>query len=1097
MNPRQFLVRSLIYYRKAHLWVVLGTMISTAILVGALVIGDSVRYSLRKIVSGRLGKTEFALTSADRFFRTQMADDLADVLKTPVVPLLQTKGIAIAGEGQNRVNKIQVLGVDARFGQAEGFGNLYGGMAPGEVIVNRPLADLLGLEKKDEILLRMQKLDAFPKDAPLSLDSDLTVARRFAVKDIASDSALGRFNLRADQIAPHTVFIRLDLISREMDIPGRANVLLVAERTGNALDIQELDEAVEQVWSLADAGFELSDLLGKDVVELRSNRIFLDPFVADVSLELHEEAQPVLTYFVNEIRLGGVGSPYAFVAAPGAPIVPPDMGQDEVIINTWLADDIEARVGDRIRMAYFVMGPGRELEERTSEFRVRSIVPIDGIYADPTLLPDFPGLSGAEDCRDWDPGIPLDLAKIRDKDEDYWDDFRGTPKAFVTLNAAQDMWVNRFGNLTAIRFPGLARNDVANSLKKAMDPAAFGFVFRPVKKEGTLASSQSVDFSQLFLGLSFFIVVAALLLTSLLFVFNTENRSEENGLLLALGFPEKKVKSLVLREGAVLVAAGSLLGGLTGILYNGIILNALKTVWRGAIGTSALQVHVGLPSLALGISMGAAVAFFTIWLAARKQIRQSVAALQRGLAKIDVMRNKKPRLSFMLGIACLTADVAILFAADFGRGSRAFGFFFAAGSLFLIGGVAFSRILLYRAGKRSGKVRLRVLDIGIRNNARNRTRSLTLIGILACALFIVFTVGANRLNARKDAERRDSGTGGFALYGESTIPVLHDLDTEEGKKSYGLDIETAERARFVQFRVREGDDASCLNLNRVPTPQLIGVLPEELAKRRAFTFAEMTEDVDPENPWMVLAKDLPDGLIPAVADRTVIVWGLGKAVGDSLAFSDEKGNTYHCKLVGGLANSVFQGNIIISEKNFIQKYPSSSGYTLFLIDAPPDSIAEISANLSWALQDLGLDMIPASVRLEEFNTVQNTYLSIFLILGSFGLLLGSAGLGIILWRNVRERRGELALLRAVGTSQKTVRSILLVEHVALLAGGILLGLVAALLASLPSLLTPGTEIPYPTILIILIAVSLNGWLWTSWAAAMATREDLIPALRRE
>jgi len=406
--------------------------------------------------------------------------------------------------------------------------------------------------------------------------------------------------------------------------------------------------------------------------------------------------------------------------------------------------------------------------------------------------------------------------------------------------------------------------------------------------------------------------------------------------------------------------------------------------------------------------------------------------------------------------------------------------------------MAFGSVVLYYLGKKTDQIRLSQLSIGIRNNARNRMRSITLIGLLACGLFIVFTVGANRLNALKDAERRDSGTGGFALYGETSIPVLYDLNTIKGKQFYGLNAKKSEGVSYVQFRVKEGDDASCLNLNRVSTPQLIGVVHEELTRRDAFTFAEMTDEVDPENPWMVLAKSLPEGQVPAVADLTVIVWGLGKAVGDTLIYTDEKGDTFNLKLVGGLANSVFQGNIIISEETFIQKYPSSSGYRIFLLDAPPENVAEVRDNLTWAMQDQGLDLVPASTRLAEFNTVQNTYLSIFLILGSFGLLLGSVGLGIVVWRNVHERRGELALLRAVGFAGKSVRAILLSEHIALLIAGIFFGFFAALLATLPTLLTPGAEIPYPTILIILIIVGLNGVIWTysvwktslpSWSAA--------------
>jgi hypothetical protein len=82
MNLWKLLLRSLTFYRKSHLWVVLGTMVSTAILVGALVIGDSVRHSLQKIVFDRLGTTEYALSSGDRFFQARMADDLSKSLGT-------------------------------------------------------------------------------------------------------------------------------------------------------------------------------------------------------------------------------------------------------------------------------------------------------------------------------------------------------------------------------------------------------------------------------------------------------------------------------------------------------------------------------------------------------------------------------------------------------------------------------------------------------------------------------------------------------------------------------------------------------------------------------------------------------------------------------------------------------------------------------------------------------------------------------------------------------------------------------------------------------------------------------------------------------
>jgi ABC-type antimicrobial peptide transport system permease subunit len=242
---------------------------------------------------------------------------------------------------------------------------------------------------------------------------------------------------------------------------------------------------------------------------------------------------------------------------------------------------------------------------------------------------------------------------------------------------------------------------------------------------------------------------------------------------------------------------------------------------------------------------------------------------------------------------------------------------------------------------------------------------------------------------------------------------------------------------------------------------------------------------------------LPEGVIPAVADNTVIVWGLGKTVGDSLEYLDEKGEAFTVKLVGGLDNSIFQGNVIISERAFLAKYPSLSGYRFFLIDGPPEDLTEITGDISWAMQDQGMDLVRTSDRLAEFNQVENTYLAIFLILGSFGLLLGSVGIGIVVSRNVRERLGELALLRAVGFSRRSIQALILSEHLALLLAGILFGLTAALLATLPSLLAPGAEIPFSTILILLAIVLINGGIWTYTATRRGIEEDLLPALRRE
>jgi ABC-type antimicrobial peptide transport system permease subunit len=712
-------------------------------------------------------------------------------------------------------------------------------------------------------------------------------------------------------------------------------------------------------------------------------------------------------------------------------------------------------------------------------------------------MPDFPGLAGEENCRDWDPGIPVDFDKIRNKDEDYWDLHRGIPKAFVPLKTAQALWQNRFGNLTAIRFHNNSILQIEQNLKKELDPAAFGLVFRPVRKDGIRASTESVDFAELFLGLSFFIIIAAMILTGLLFVLSLEQRTKETGLYLALGFNHQLIRRIVFFESGLLAIIGVVLGGILGVFYNQIVLLGLTTIWQGAVGTTALSIHVELSSVMIGLISGLLIALITLILVIRKHTQKSVSILQAGSVTADQKLGKRrTRLSLVIGIGGFLIAILLIIFTGQGRGKEATIAFFGAGTLLLISSIALTSFYLDRMQKITAK-KPGLINLGIRNMSRSKLRSLLLVGLLASGLFIVFTVGANRHGAIQNPYERSSGTGGFAFYAQTLMPVLYDLNSDKGRDFYRLDDIDSEKVSFIPFRVKEGEDASCLNLNRVSTPQLIGLKPELLDKKRAFGFSTISEEVDKENPWLALNGDPGDDIIPGIADETVIIWGLGKSVGDTLDYMDERGNNFRIRLIAGLANSVFQGNIIISEDVLIERYPSVSGHRLFLVDCIPDVADSVSNTLSWAMQDLGIDITSTGDRLAGFNEVENTYLSIFLILGGFGLILGTIGLGIVVMRNILERRGELALLKAVGFSKSSINKLIFSEHILLLMIGTASGFITALIAVFPALITPGTAVPYITILITLLVILLSGGLWIFLATSFAVRGDLLPALRNE
>ena len=162
MRYRTLVYRSLVFYRRTHITVFLGVVVSTAILVGALVVGDSVRYSLKRLALNRLGGTEFALVSEERFFRVRLADDISARLGREVVPVIQLRGVAVSEGGLHRANRVQVLGVDSRFWALGRAAEPSGGIGPDEAVVNKQLAAKLGLREGDEFLLMFDSHDLMP-----------------------------------------------------------------------------------------------------------------------------------------------------------------------------------------------------------------------------------------------------------------------------------------------------------------------------------------------------------------------------------------------------------------------------------------------------------------------------------------------------------------------------------------------------------------------------------------------------------------------------------------------------------------------------------------------------------------------------------------------------------------------------------------------------------------------------------------------------------------------------------------------------------------------------------------------------------------------
>ncbi len=1099
--------QSLCFYWRTNLGVLLTVVVSTAILTGALVVGDSVRHSLRMMVNARLGSTQLALVPQNRFFTAGLANELADELNTSAAPVLHVRGMIADGNDKRRANRIEVLGVDERFFTVGAGKNPFGNNRDQGIVLNEQLATRLKVTVGDEVLLRIEKPSVMSRDLPVSPDSDLSVAFRLVVRAVATEKEFGRFSLRANQVAPLNAFVPLDWMQEKLGRDGQANVLLVADSSEGDISPENANEAIMKRWQLADAGIKLRRLDQQDVLEVRSRRIFIDESLAEAAMRASGKAVGILTYFVNELHFGDKATPYSMVTAMGRSpdaggIVPMEMRDNEIILTQWVADDLGARAGDLIELRYFTLTPMRKLREQAMNFRVREIIPMTSPAVDSDLMPDFPGLADVDNCRDWDSSIPVDLDKIRQKDEEYWDKYRGAPKAFITLEAGRKMWANRYGNLTSVRYPTSAISvpNLVESLLKTVNPSSVGLFFQPVRQSGIKAGGGSTDFGGLFLGLSMFLIISALILMSLIFVFGVEKRSGQIGMLLAVGFPPKLLRRLLLIESGALAVLGAIVGSVAALLYTRIMIYGLSTAWQSAIAGSTIRFYAKPSTLFAGAFGAVIVSLIAIWLTLRKQVSRPARELLAGNPEwqfFGAKRISKGRIGFGVAITAAVSAVVLLTVLGTGDSSAVSAAFFGAGALLLIAGLGLTHALLKIVAVSWNKTIASLAGLGLRNSTRRSGRSLAVVGLLACGIFLVIAVGANRHDPLADAHKRESGTGGFALFGQSSIGILHDLSSRAGRRSMGLDDRSLEDMQVVQLRVRDGDDASCFNLNRAQSPQLLGVQPDQLQERGSFTFTDVIEGAASKEAWNLLNRDLGQDVVPAVGDYATVIWALGKSVGDQLQYSDDKGNSFKLQIVGLLKNSILQGSLIIAGNEFIKRFPSEEGYRMLLIDCPEQKIDAVTDKLSFGLKDFGLDLMPAAQRLAEFSAVENMYLSIFQLLGGLGLILGSVGLGLVVLRNVLDRRGELAMLRAVGFDKITLRKMIFHEHSGLMLGGLACGVIAALVAVGPALKSPGAQSASFSLVLTIGAIGISGMLWIWIAANFALGGEMLDALRSE
>ena len=1093
MHLRQ-LKKSFRYFWQIHLTVALCTAVATGVLAGALIVGDSVRGSLRSLTIERLGTIQHALL-ADHFFQPDSLD------RQDKVPAVLLNGTIVAPQTQTRASKVNILGVTENFftfWDAETPPNLNkaAGQPFNAIIINEALQSELNVQVGDTLLVNIRQIaDIHPEFILGERDaSEAIQSLRLIVSGIVPSENVGRFSLRAHQSLPLNAFISLPVLQKALGQGDKINALFTKKTAPISPD--------ELALTLEALGLNIQAY--ETHFDLQSQEYLLKPILSETALTVAARHRipsfPTLTYLANTISANGRTVPYSTIIA-----LPTDDGKfaellsrhttesdrlaynleaqrtqtkpNEIVLNAWTAADLGVKIGDSINITYYRVGIDEEYLTETASFLLKGIVPIEGIAADRGIIPTFPGIHDTADMSEWESPFPIDYAIIRDKDEAYWDEYGATPKAFISLETGKRLWQNRFGDLTSIRMTAAPDTDVHETrtlfeteFLKEIQPEAVGFQFLSLQADGLQASAGATDFGMLFGSLSAFIIIAVALLVGMLFRIGVEQRSREIGILQAIGYPLVKVRRRFLYEGGIIAGIGSLIGCLLAVGYAQLMIFGLQTWWLPAIGTPFMELHASPWSLLSGVLISLGVVLISIRLTVHKLGRASAVSLLTGGTDFVDTTTGKPKT----------------------RKKRYLPFLFA-----LIGGIGVGIVVGHPIVRLLG-VALVVIGVGwelfdrwlksqnvpeqlsrvrfaIRNAARQPGRSTTCVTTISIACCIIVAVGANRHDAPPKTE--------YAFVAESALPLHHSLNTPDGRFELGFSESASEllsASEIIPFRVLPGEDVSCLNLYQPQKPQILGA----------------SEAILDEYPWNQIKVVQPEGgRAPAIGDAKSLRWILHHDPNDDFLIQDEFGKTLRLELET-VENSLFQSQLIISESNFMKYFPSQSGYQFFLIKTPPTLREETAQILEKTLGDYGFDLTSAAARLASYRAVENTYISTFQSLGGLGVLLGTFGLALVFFRNIIERRRELATLRAFGFQRRLLSRMLFIESCFLLAIGMFIGIVAGLASILAS---QGhlPSFPWFSLTITLLFIFGFGIIANAVAVAVALRSPLLSTLKSE
>lgn len=1195
-SPRLFKIALRFFSRKKKLTAltVLALVIGSSIVTGSLAVGDSMRFAIVKGVYDNLGEVDEVVSSSGLFNESILDlissdSDLTDVTDA-IAPLIVLKGSVKTRATGLIQSKANIIGYNDSFID---FGNFRtvegetftGALSPGEAIVNQHLADELGVDRGDVVSISIRNPEFSVESIYSNLSEQLTA--NLSVRIVVRDIGLGRLNLETGGKKAANLFVNLSYLQNFIGAESKINTIAVSnlgdEREGLKLTsraTQGLQEALDEAVGFLDVGFHIDAF---DYVRLENENVFFD---ADYLTRVEEIADtlpgietisPLTSYFVNSLSFEGKAVPYSTVTGLDPLIdynfgpfienftgqeIMGEMQDDEIIITNYTSEKLGAGVGDIITLNYTVYSRTFVPNYRNSTFTVAHVVDIAGKADDENLMPPFPGISGKASCADWDPTW-MDGDQMRSEmtfdDLYYWLAYGGTPKAYITLTKAQQLWSNDLGSLTTIKIKGdnlpLLLSGMRSQLNSSISAGDAGIIVSAIKQQG-IESAEGVQLlTETFLAFGAMSIIAGIILLAGLVGVIIEDRRREIATLGALGYSRGQITRVFSFEALFLSVIASAIGILTGLLVARVCILLTNTFWSNIVEGTTVSLHFTLGTLVIGYTAGFLLsllaftifAYWTSWVPLAKTLKELDIAedVERGgflprlltvlgavltasyfllpmdesvaslavlggpvllalsspfLCKSASMRRILLHVGMILSIAyTVLVDVYFVSTSE----SVPFLLFFASGFVIILALMVWLSANMKSIGSFLSSLPIEsrsypiVSKMALLSPSRRVRRTCLAISLFAVVIFTYLGLSVNISGQQLNIEEITEHQGaGYDVIGESSISLRFDLGSPEERVKNNVS-DFPEDVAVIQFLTLGQAGGSCSNLKRNLPPKLIGVNRSFIQEGKLrFQLPKGS----PSTIWSKLDDIRADGSIPAIGDYNTIVWILEKNIGDRIQITDEYGNERDLVIVGILENSIFPGSVFISEDNLDGLHPTTAEYDLFLFKT--DNVSTFVPYLESSLQAYGMDARPVDEVVRENLSVEWSYMSLFQAFLLFGLLIGILGLAAFSSRSVEERRHEIGTMKSLGLQRSTISEIFLLENLYIASLGSLVGIVAGLLVSFAffgegSVVGYGAAIPWIAIIAVITVVVLVSLLATLMPARRAASLHPAEALRRD